>query len=187
MKKGPWKIDGVEFSSPAGQVVTVSFSHLKGVYPFGLVMPRREFDFLVWQQVQKGSNIEILENWEVKDFIGPNGSVRGVKAQSEGRKGEFRAKFRSEPTAPIRWSRRKQFLEKELSARRLRNTGLFPGGKGLNPSDRNSLRPGHSSGVWLGFPHRGGFGQRVWESAWRHLQEKNIRDLFQTFVEGARS
>ena len=183
--KSPWKIDGLMISSPAGQAVTASFSHLKGPYPFGLVMPRREFDFLVLQQARKYSNIEILENWEVKDFIDQNGSVRGVKAQSEGRKGEFLAKFLVGADGAYSVIARKTvFRKKNFQQGAFGIRAYFHGVKDLTHQieihcDR-SILPGYG---WV-FPIGEDSANVGVGIASRHLKEKNIRNLFQTFVEG---
>ena len=185
MKKEPWKIDGVELFSPAGQVVTVSFSHLKGPFPFGLVMPRKELDFLVFQQVRKYSNLETLENWEVKDFIDQNGSIKGVKAQSEGQTREFLTKFligadgAYSVVARKAVSRKQNFQQGAFGIR-----AYFRGVKNLAHRieihcDR-SILPGYG---WV-FPTGEDSANVGVGIASRHLKEKNIRNLFQTFVEG---
>ena len=184
LQKEPWKIDGLKLSSPAGQTVTVPFAHLKVPHPFGLVMPRREFDSLVLQQARKYPNIEILENWEAKDFIDRNGSIRGVKAQSDGRKGEFLAKFlvgadgAYSVVARKRVSREKKFPQGAFGIR-----AYFKGVKGLTHQieiycDRPIL-PGYGW-VFPGGEDSANVGVGI---ASRHLKEKNIRNLFQTFVE----
>jgi geranylgeranyl reductase family protein len=185
MLKNPWKIEGVELFSPAGQVVTASFSHLKGPYPFGLVMPRREFDSLVFQEVRKNSNIEILENWEVKDFIDQDGVAKGIKAQSEGQKREFLAKFlvgadgAYSVVARKMVSRKQNFQQGAFGIR-----AYFRGVKDLAHRievhcDR-SILPGYG---WV-FPTGEDSANVGVGIASRHLKEKNIRSLFQTFVEG---
>jgi geranylgeranyl reductase family protein len=185
MQNSPWKIEGVELSSPAGQVVTASFSHLKGPYPFGLVMPRKEFDFLVFQQVRTYSNIEILENWEVKDLIDRNGSIKEVKAQSEGQKEEFSAKFlvgadgAYSVVARKAVSRKKSFQQGAFGIR-----AYFRGVKDVTHRievhcDR-SILPGYG---WV-FPTGEDSANVGVGIAARHLRERNIRNLFQTFVEG---
>ncbi len=185
MLKNPWKIEGVELSSPAGQVVTASFSHLKGPYPFGLVMPRKEFDSLVSQQVRKYPNIEILENWEVKDLIDQNGSVKGVKAQSEGQKREFLAKFLVGADGPYSvvarraLSRKQNFQQGAFGIR-----AYFRGVKDITHRIEVhcdcSILPGYG---WL-FPTGEDSANVGVGIASRLLKQKNIRDLFQTFVEG---
>jgi geranylgeranyl reductase family protein len=185
MREKPWKIDGFRLSSPAGQVVTASFSHLKGPYPFGLVMPRKEFDFLFFQQVRKYSNLEILENWEVKDFIEENGPIKGVKARSEGRKGEFWGKFlvgadgAYSVVARKTVSRKQNFLQGAFGIR-----AYFRGVKDLTHRieihcDRSVL-PGYG---WV-FPTGEDSANVGVGIASRHLREKNLRDLFLTFVQG---
>ena len=186
MKNNPWKIEGVELSSPAGQMVTASFSHLKGPYPFGLVMPRREFDFLLFQQARKNPNIEILENWEVKDFIGENGLFKGVKAQSGGQKEESFAKVLVGADGAYSVVARKAVLRKrnlEHGAFGIR--AYFRGVKEITHRievhcDR-SILPGYG---WL-FPTGEDSANVGIGIASRHLKEKNIRNLFQTFVEGS--
>ena len=186
LRKEPWKIDGVELSSPAGQVVTASFSHLKCPYPFGLVMPRKEFDFLFFQQVRKYANLEILENWEVKDFIDQNGSITGVKAQSEGQKREFLGKFlvgadgAYSVVARKTVSRKKNFQQGAFGIR-----AYFRGVKDVTHRievhcDR-SILPGYG---WV-FPTGEDSANVGVGIASRHLKAKNIRNLFQTFVGGS--
>jgi geranylgeranyl reductase family protein len=185
MQKNPWRIDGVELSSPAGQIVAASFSHLKGPYPFALAMPRREFDFLVSQNLQRYPSIEILENWEVKDFIDQDGVIKGVKAQSEGQKEEFFAKFlvgadgAYSVVARKTVSREKNFQQGAFGIR-----AYFQGVKNLSHRieihcDR-SILPGYG---WV-FPIGEDSANVGVGIASRHLKEKNIRNLFQTFVEG---
>jgi geranylgeranyl reductase family protein len=187
MRNPPWKIEGMELSSPAGQVVTASFSHLKGPYPFGLVMPRREYDFLVSQHVRKYPNIEILENWEVKDFIGQNGLIKGVKAQSGSQKEEFFAKVLVGADGAYSVVARKVVSRKKnLQQGAFGIRAYFQGVKNLSHRieihcDR-SILPGYG---WV-FPTGEGSANVGVGIASRHLKEKNIRNLFQTFVEGNR-
>jgi len=186
MRNNPWKIEGVELFSPAGQMVTASFSHLKGPYPFGLVMPRKAFDALVFQEVRKNSNIEILENWEVKDFIDQDGVVKGIKSQSEGQKREFSAKFlvgadgAYSVVARKAVSRNQNFQQGAFGIR-----AYFRGVKDLGHCIEihcdASILPGYG---WV-FPTGEDSANVGVGIASRHLKEKNIRNLFQTFVEGS--
>jgi geranylgeranyl reductase family protein len=184
MQKEPWKIDGMRISSPAGQVVTASFSHLKGPFPFALVIPRREFDFLVVDQARKYSNIEILENWEVQDFIEQNGSVRGVKAHSDGQKEVFSAKFLVGADGAYSVVARKTVSrEKKIQPGAFGLRAYFLGVKGLTHQIEihfgRSILPGYG---WV-FPTGEDSANVGVGIASRHLKERNIRDLFQTFVE----
>ena len=184
-QNNPWKIEGVELSSPAGLSVTAPFSHLKGPYPFGLVMPRREFDFLVFQQARKYSNIEILDNWEVKDFIGQNGLIKGVKAQSGGQKEEFFSKVLVGADGAYSMVARKIVSwKKNLQQGAFGIRAYFRGVKGtthrIEIHCHRSLLPGYG---WV-FPTGEDSANVGVGIAARHLEEKNIRDLFQTFVEG---
>ncbi len=77
----PWRIDGVEISSPAGQMVRASFRHLEGLYKHGWVMPREKFDFLLLQRVESFSNVQVLENREVKDLSYAGSRIEGVKVK----------------------------------------------------------------------------------------------------------
>lgn len=77
----PWRIDGVEISSPAGQMVRANFSHLEGLHKHGWVMPREDFDFLLLQHVQSFSNVQVLENCEVKDLSYAASRIEGVKVK----------------------------------------------------------------------------------------------------------
>ncbi len=185
IRKNPWKIDGVEIFSPAGQRVIAPFAHLKGPYPFGLVMPRKEFDFLLFQQVQKYSNIEILENWEVKDLIGRNGEIQAIKAQSKNQKGEFFGRILVGADGVYSMVARKTICPRrnfQHGAFGIR--AYFQGVKDLTHRieihcDRASL-PGYG---WV-FPTGENSANVGFGITPRHLQEKNIRNLFQTFVEG---
>lgn len=184
MQKEPWKIDGLRVSSPAGQVVTASFSHLKGPFPFSLVLPRREFDFLVVNQARKYSNIEILENWEVQGFIEQNGSVRGVEAQSDGQKEMFSAKFLVGADGAYSVVARKTVSrEKKIQQGAFGLRAYFLGVKGLTHQIEihfgRSILPGYG---WV-FPFGEDSANVGVGIASRHLKERNIRDLFQTFVE----
>ena len=184
LEKNPWKIEGLTISSPNGQVVTASFSHLKGPYPFGLVMPRREFDSLVLQQARKYPNIEILENWEVKDFIDQNGWVKGVKAQSGGQKEEFLSKFLVGADGAYSVVARKTVSrEKKIQQGAFGLRAYFHGAKGLTHQIEihcgRAILPGYG---WV-FPAGEDSANVGVGIASRHLKEKNIRNLFQTFVE----
>jgi geranylgeranyl reductase family protein len=186
MKNNPWKIEGIDLFSPAGQVVTASFSHLKGLYPFGLVMPRREYDFLVSQHVRKYPNIEILENWEVKDFIGQNGLIKGVKAQSGSQKEEFFAKVLVGADGAYSVVARKAVSRKtNLPQGAFGIRAYFRAVKGVTHRIEihceRSILPGYG---WL-FPTGEDSANVGVGIASRHLKEKNIRHLFQTFVEGS--
>ena len=187
MDKSPWKIDGVELSSPAGQVVTASFSHLKGPYPFGLVMPRREFDFLVFQEVRKYPNIEILENWEVKDFFGQNKSIKGVKAQSGVQKEEFLARFLVGADGAYSVVAQKAVSrEKNLQQGAFGIRAYFQGVKNLSHYIEIHCDPSILPGYGWIFPAGEDSANVGVGIASRQLKGKNIRNLFQTFVEGNR-
>jgi len=184
MQKNPWKIDGIRISSPAGQAITAPFSHLKVSHPFGLVMPRKEFDFLVLQQARKYSNIKILENWEARDLIDENGSIKGVKAQSDGQKEEFSARFLVGADGAYSVVARKAVHgKKNFQQGAFGIRAYFQGVKGLTHQieihcDRPIL-PGYG---WV-FPTGEDSANVGVGLAWRHLKEKDIRNLFQTFVE----
>jgi geranylgeranyl reductase family protein len=92
MDRSPWRIDGVEISSPAGQRVRANFSHLKGSYKHGWVMPRREFDFLLFQHVQSFPNVHVLENCEVKDLSYAGSRIEGVQVKCGNFMEEFSGK-----------------------------------------------------------------------------------------------
>jgi geranylgeranyl reductase family protein len=184
LEKNPWKIEGLTISSPDGKAVEASFSHLKGPYAFGLVMPRREFDSLVLYQARKYPNIEILENWEVRDFIDQNGWVKGVKAQSGGQKEEFLSKFLVGADGAYSMVARKTFSrENKIQQGAFGLRAYFQGIKGLTHQIEihcgRSILPGYG---WV-FPAGEDSANVGVGIASRHLKEKNIRNLFQTFVE----
>ena len=184
IQKGPWKIDGVRLSSPAGHLVTASFSHLKGPHPYGLVMPRREFDFLIFQQVQKFPNVHALENWSVKDLIPRGGLTEGVRAESEGKKGEFFGRTLIGADGVYSTVRRKVFPRKER---------LIPGAFGLRAYFQGvkdlshhieihcprSILPGYG---WV-FPTGEDSANVGVGISSAQLSQKDLRKLFQTFIE----
>ncbi|NWF53790.1 MAG: geranylgeranyl reductase family protein [Syntrophaceae bacterium] len=183
-QNNPWKIEGLEISSPAGQILTVPFFHLKSPCPFGLVIPRREFDFLLSQQVRKYRNLEILENWEVKDFIGANGNFKGVRAQCEGQKEEFFGKvlIGSDGAYSV-VARKLVYREREVHPAAFGLRAYFRGVKDINHRieihcDR-SILPGYG---WL-FPTGEDSANVGVGIGARHLRGKNIRNLFRAFVE----
>jgi geranylgeranyl reductase family protein len=185
MKKEPWKIDGVDLFSPAGQAVTAPFSYLKGAFPFGLVMPRRELDSLVFQQSRKYSNLETLENWEVKDFIDQNGSIKGVKAQSEGQKREFLAKFLVGADGAYSVVARKAVCRKQnFQKGAFGIRAYFRGVKNLAHRIEIHCHRSILRGYGWVFPTGEDSANVGVGIASRHLKEKNIRNLFQTFLEG---
>jgi len=89
INRNPWRVDGVKLSSPSGQIVTANFSHLRGPYKHGWVMPRKEFDFILFEHVQRLANIQVLENAEVKDLYYEGDSIKGIKVQRGNSAEEF--------------------------------------------------------------------------------------------------
>jgi geranylgeranyl reductase family protein len=184
MQKSPWKIDGVKIYSPDGQVVTSFFSHLKGPYPYGLVLPRREFDFLIFQYVQKFHNIQILENCEVKDLIHWNGRIGGIRAIWEHKKEEFYGKILVGADGIYSVVARKIFpREKPFRYGAFGVRAYFRGVKNLTSRieihcDRSML-PGYG---WV-FPTGEDSANVGVGISSRHLKKKDIRHLFQIFVE----
>ena len=92
LDRKPWRVDGLEISSPAGQIVRADFSHLEGLYKHGWVMPRKKFDFLLLQHVQSFSNVQVLENCEVKDLSYAGSRIEGVKVKTGNFMEEFTGK-----------------------------------------------------------------------------------------------
>jgi len=92
MVQNPWRIEGIDFFSPAGQMIRAPFSHLEGRYKHGWVFPRREFDFLLWQHARGFSNVHALENCEAVDLFPASGKITGIRAQYGGRLENFSGK-----------------------------------------------------------------------------------------------
>ncbi len=92
MDRNPWRVEGIDFFSPAGQRVRAPFSHLEGRYKHGLVLPRREFDFLLWQHVRGFSNVQVLENCEGVDLISAGSKIVGIQARYGSSLEDFRGK-----------------------------------------------------------------------------------------------
>jgi len=184
MQKNPWKVEGVKLSSPAGQLVTASFSHLKGPYPYGLVMPRREFDSLVFQQAGKFSNVQVLENWAVKDLILRDGSAEGVRAESEGTEGEFLGKFLIGADGAYSTVRRKVFPRKKVPVPGAFGVrAYFQGVQDLSAHIEIHCPPAILPGYGWVFPtgeNSANVGVGI-PSA--RLPQKDFRKIFQTFIE----
>ena len=185
MAGSPWKIEGVKVSSPAGQWLSASFSHLKGPYPYGLVIPRREFDSLMFQQARKFSNVQVLENWTVKDLILRDGSAEGVRAESKGEKGEFRGRFLVGADGAYSVVRRKVFPRRKVPpAGAFGLRAYFQGVQDLSPHIEihcpRSLLPGYG---WV-FPTGENSANVGVGISSDQVKKMDLRRFFQTFVEG---
>ena len=90
--RNPWKIEGIDFFSPAGQMVRAPFSHLEGGYKHGWVFPRKEFDFLLLQHARCFSNVHVLEGCEAVDLIHATGKIIGIRTQHGGCLKDFAGK-----------------------------------------------------------------------------------------------
>jgi geranylgeranyl reductase family protein len=184
MQRNPWKIDGVKLSSPAGHLVTAPFSHLKSPYPYALVMPRREFDFLIFEQTRKFANVQVLENWTVKDLILRDGSAEGVRAESNGEKREFRGRILVGADGVYSTVRRKIFPRKKgpvIGAFGVR--AYFQGVQGLSHHIEvhcpRSILPGYG---WV-FPMGEDSANVGVGISSAQLPQKDLRKLFQAFIE----
>ena len=182
--KGAWKIEGIKITSPAGQLLTASFSHLKGSYPHGLVMPRREFDFLVFQQARKLPNVEVLENWTAKDLILRDGRAEGVRAESEGAKREFRGKFLVGADGAHSTVRQKILPRRKVPvAGAFGLRAYFQGVLGLSPHIEihcpRSLLPGYG---WVFPTGKDSANVGVGISS-DQVKQKDLRKLFRNFIE----
>ncbi len=81
-RSNPWRVDGIDFFSPEGQMVRAGFSHLSGKYRHGSVLPRKEFDSWMWKAAQAFSNIRPIENCEAESFIYDGKRVAGLHARN---------------------------------------------------------------------------------------------------------
>ncbi len=79
----PWRIDGVEFFSPAGQRLRTEFHHVEGIRHHGYVFPRRDLDLLLFQHLRECSRAVVLENRRVVDLLSDGGMISGVRVHSE--------------------------------------------------------------------------------------------------------
>lgn len=71
-------INSVTFSNPSHDEVNISLmgAKRKGM-PTGIVVPRKEFDYFMFKQVQE-TNANISEGLEVKELLTDNGRVTGI-------------------------------------------------------------------------------------------------------------
>ncbi len=85
----PWRIDGVAFLSPAGQMLRTEFHHVEGIWNHGYVFPRRDLDLLLLQHVRECSGAVVLENCKVGDLVYEGDMISGIRIDSEKGPGEF--------------------------------------------------------------------------------------------------
>lgn len=72
-------INSVTFSNPSHDEVNISLrgAKRKGM-PTGIVVPRKEFDYFMFKQVQE-SGTQVKQNFEVKELLKDDGRVRGIR------------------------------------------------------------------------------------------------------------
>ena len=72
-------INSVTFSNPSHDEVNISLrgAKRKGM-PTGIVVPRKEFDYFMFKQVQE-SGTQVKQNFEVKELLKDDGRVRGIQ------------------------------------------------------------------------------------------------------------
>ena len=184
LQKSPWRIDGIKLSSPSGRMVSASFSHLRNPYPYGVVMPRREFDSLLFERAGNHPRIRILEKWAVKDLLFRDGSAEGVRAESEGEKGEFYGKILVGADGAYSTVRRKIFPRRKVPAPGAFGLrAYFQGVSGLTGHIEihcpRSLLPGYG---WV-FPTGGDSANVGVGIASDQVRNKDLRGLFRAFVE----
>jgi geranylgeranyl reductase family protein len=88
----PWRIDGIDFFSPAGRMLRTNFQHVEGLRKQGYVLPRKDFDFVLLQHVRGISNVVVLENCETTDLMYNGNRVSGIRVEHENWCKEFSGK-----------------------------------------------------------------------------------------------
>jgi len=184
MDQNPWRVDSFKVFSPAGEVVNAGFSQLEGAYQHGLIMPRRELDSLLWQRARSFSNVQALEDCRVLDLSADEGRFLGVKARC----GEVLQEF----TAPVMIGAdgahslvaRKFFPAKNFpSGGALGIRAYFEGVPGLTRAFEvhceKLILPAYG---WI-FPTGEDTANVGVGISPPFLKKKNIRKLFQEFVE----
>jgi geranylgeranyl reductase family protein len=78
-EKNPWKIDGIDISSPEGNVVRAAFSHSQRLMDHGYVMPREVLDLVLFQHVREISTVDVIEDCNVRDLISNGKTTCGVR------------------------------------------------------------------------------------------------------------
>jgi geranylgeranyl reductase family protein len=78
-RENPWKVRGVTMSSPEGSLLRAKFPEGDGHRSGGYVMERRDFDYILLRQVQTRSNVDFLEECEVKGLNYRDDKVSGIR------------------------------------------------------------------------------------------------------------
>lgn len=90
---GPWRTDGILVSSPDGTEVLAEYPRVDGFRNYGYVLPRTEFDLLLWEQAKRCDNVEALEGCRVTGLIRGDGAVDGVEARIGTEQTRFHGSF----------------------------------------------------------------------------------------------
>ncbi|NIQ38986.1 MAG: geranylgeranyl reductase family protein [Proteobacteria bacterium] len=79
----PWRIDGVEFISPAGKKLRTEFRCVEGIRDHSYVLPRRDLDFVLFQHLRENSNADVVERCNVMDLTYEGDDVSGIRVDTE--------------------------------------------------------------------------------------------------------
>jgi geranylgeranyl reductase family protein len=82
-RSNPWRIDGVEFISPAGKKLRTEFRCVEGIRDHSYVLPRRDLDFVLFQHLRENSNADIVESCDVRDLSYEGDDVSGIRVDTE--------------------------------------------------------------------------------------------------------
>ena len=183
MDQNPWRVEGIDFFSPAGQRVRAPFSHLEGRYKHGWVFPRREFDFLLWQHVRGFSNVHVLENCEGVDLIYSGSKIVGIQAKYGSSPEDFRGKvILGADGAYSRVANRISFPGRVFRNYALGVRGYFHQVEGLTNQIEihceKNLLPGYG---WI-FPTGEDSANVGVGIASRFLKRKDMKKLFHVFI-----
>ena len=77
----PWRIDGIFLSAPDGREVLAPIPSVPGCRSFGYVLPRKELDLILWEQVKQYHNVESIEGCQVTGLIRKGKTIQGVEAR----------------------------------------------------------------------------------------------------------
>ncbi len=188
-KSRPWRIDGVEFSSPAGKKLRTQFQQIEGLGNHSYVLPRKDLDFVLFKHVRELSNVVVLENCEVRDLVHEENAVSGVRVNYENESKEFSGKVvvGADGVHSI-IARKTSFLNSNAKHRVLAARAYFDNVPGLDHYIEihcdKSILPGYG---WVFPTGEGSANVGVGTSCRSATRKKDIKTLFDTFLEQNKS
>lgn len=81
----PWKINYMITSAPNGESMKVRIPKHPKFLDYGLVIPRKDLDFIVFEHVCGLKGVDVLENFECTGLLWSKERVSGITGKHEGR------------------------------------------------------------------------------------------------------